>query len=80
MYPFPTPPLLRNISKYELDAARRCPFYIATRIRVLSYKAHCLLTHRIILRYYVTCIQQRKKSAKCNLKIIDAVNYRCGKL
>jgi hypothetical protein len=36
MCPFPTPPLLKNRSQYELDAARRCPFYIATRIRVKS--------------------------------------------
>jgi hypothetical protein len=34
MCPFPTPPLLENRSQYELDAARRCPFYVAVRIRV----------------------------------------------
>ena len=30
--PIPTSPLLRNGSQYELDAAHRCPFYIAARI------------------------------------------------
>jgi hypothetical protein len=33
MCPFPTHPLLRNRRQYELDAARRCPFSIAARIR-----------------------------------------------
>jgi hypothetical protein len=32
MCPFPTSPLLENSSQYELDAARRCPFYTAVRI------------------------------------------------
>ncbi len=34
MCPFPIPPLLKNKSQYELDAARRCPFYTEARIRV----------------------------------------------
>jgi hypothetical protein len=48
MFPFPTPPLLRNRSLYEHDAACPCPFNIAARIRV-KYKLHIKNRYKSLL-------------------------------
>jgi hypothetical protein len=50
MCPFPTPPLLEKRCPYELDAALRCPFYIAARIIVTEgknqYESKWLMVHK----------------------------------
>jgi hypothetical protein len=45
MCPFPTPPLLKNKSQHELDAALRCPFYMAPglELTVPKHEIFCLL-------------------------------------
>jgi hypothetical protein len=49
MCPFPIPTLFRNKSQYELDAARRCPFNIAARIRVKNKEGEPLNGLRLSL-------------------------------
>jgi hypothetical protein len=71
---FSTPPLQGNRSQYELDAARRCPFYIAARIvkdKKIGFSC-TVRTYKLLFCFFHVLL------TRCHMRIVHTPLQLCS--